>query len=57
MLNNCANYFDEEVEAATQQVMALMEPMIIVVLAGIVCLILAAIYGPMITMYNTLGQM
>lgn len=57
MLNNCANYFDEEVEAATQQVMALMEPMIIVVLAGIVCLILAAIYGPMITMYNTLGKM
>lgn len=57
MLNNCANYFDEEVEAATQQVMALMEPMIIIVLAGIVCLILAAIYGPMITMYNAMGKM
>ena len=37
MLNNCATYFDEEVESATQQVMALMEPMIIIVLAGIVC--------------------
>lgn len=57
MLNNCATYFDEEVESATQQVMALMEPMIIIVLAGIVCLILAAIYGPMITMYNAMGNM
>ena len=57
MLNNCATYFDEEVESATQQVMSLMEPMIIIVLAGIVCLILAAIYGPMITMYNTMGNM
>lgn len=55
MLNNCANYYDEEVEQATAQVMSLMEPMIILVLAGIVCLILGAIYGPMITMYNTLG--
>ena len=34
-----------------------MEPMIIIVLAGIVCLILAAIYGPMITMYNAMGKM
>lgn len=57
MLNNCATYFDEEVESATQQVMSLMEPMIIIVLAGIVCLILAAIYGPMITMYNAMGNM
>ena len=57
MLNNCAVYYDEEVEMATQQVMAMMEPMIIIVLAGIVILILAAIYGPIITMYNTLGDM
>lgn len=57
MLNNCAKYYDEEVELATQQVMALLEPMIIIVLAGIVCLILGAIYGPMVTMYNTMGSM
>lgn len=55
MLNNCAKYYDEEVEIATQQVMALLEPMIIIVMAGIVCLILGAIYGPILTMYNTLG--
>ncbi|MCM1307662.1 MAG: type II secretion system F family protein [Butyrivibrio sp.] len=56
MLNNTAKYYDEEVELATQQVMALIEPMIIIVMAGIVILILGAIYGPIITMYNTLGN-
>lgn len=55
MLNNTAKYYDEEVELATQQVMALIEPMIIIVMAGIVILILAAIYGPIIKMYQTLG--
>ncbi len=57
MLNNTAKYYDEEVELATQQVMALIEPMIIIVMAGIVCLILGAIYGPIITMYNSLGNL
>ncbi len=57
MLENCAVYYDEEVEIATQQVMALMEPMIIIVLALIVIVILAAIYGPMIQLYNTMGAM
>lgn len=56
MLNNCAKYYDEEVELATQQVMALLEPMIIIFMAGVVCLILAAIYGPMIQMYNSIGN-
>lgn len=55
MLNNIANYYDEEVENTTQQATALMEPAIILVLAGIVCVIIAAVYGPMIQMYNVLG--
>jgi type IV pilus assembly protein PilC len=54
---NCARYYDEETELATQQIMSLMEPMIIIVMAGIVCLILGAIYGPMATMYDALGAM
>lgn len=57
MLNNCAKYYDEEVELATQQVMALMEPMIIIVMAAIVCVILAAIYGPVIQMNSELSKM
>ena len=57
MLMNCARYYDEETELATQQVMSLMEPMIIIVMAGIVCVILGAIYGPMASMYDALGAM
>jgi type IV pilus assembly protein PilC len=57
MLNNCATYFDEEVESATQQVMALMEPMIIIVLAGVVGVILAACMSPMLTMYQALDNL
>ena len=49
MLNNSAEYYNEEVE------MALMEPVIIVCMAGVVCLLIAAIYGPMMSMYQQLG--
>ena len=55
MLNNSAEYYNEEVEMATQQMTALMEPIIIVCMAGVVCLLIAAIYGPMMTMYEQLG--
>lgn len=55
MLNNAAGYYDEEVEMATQQMTALMEPVIIVCMAGVVCLLIAAIYGPMMAMYDQLG--
>lgn len=54
MLGNIANYYDEEVEVTTQQATALMEPLIIVVMAVLVCGIIMAIYGPMIELYNTL---
>lgn len=55
MLNNIAVYYDEEVEQATQALTSLMEPMIIIVMAGIVCLLIAAIYTPMLAMYDQLG--
>lgn len=55
MLLNVANYYDEEVEITTQQATALMEPLIILVMALVVGGIIMSIYGPMITLYNTLG--
>ena len=55
MLTNSADYYDEEVELTTQQATALMEPLILIVMAGIVCLLIAAIYGPMMAMYEQLG--
>lgn len=57
MLDKLADYYDEEVEMTTQTVMAAMEPMIIVVMAIIVVILIAAIYAPMLSMYNQLGNM
>lgn len=55
MLTNAGTYYDEEVEAVTGQLTTLMEPVILIVMAGVVCLLIAAIYGPMMTLYNQLG--
>ena len=55
MLTNIANYYDEEVEMATQQVTALMEPIIIVVMAVMVAVLVLCIYGPMAQLYDELG--
>lgn len=55
MLDKLADYYEEEVEVAVSGLMSAMEPMIIIVLAGIVGVILAACMMPMMTMYDSLG--
>ena len=55
MLNKLADYYDEEVQMAVQSLMAAMEPMIIIVLAGIVVVLLGAIMMPMMTMYDAIS--
>lgn len=57
MLDNVADYYDEEVEATTGTVMAALEPMIIVVMAVVVIMLVAAIMAPMLKMYDTVGTM
>ena len=57
MLIKLADYYDEEVEIATQGLMAAMEPMIILVLAGIVGLLIGAVMAPMLTMYQALDSL
>ena len=54
MLDKLADYYDEEVEMAVQSLMAAMEPMIIVLLAGIVGGLIAACMAPMLSMYQAL---
>ena len=55
MLDNVARYFEEEVEVATQEVTALMEPLIIVVMAVVVGALIMAIYSPMMKLYSDIG--
>lgn len=56
MLTKLAEYYEEEVEITTQQVMTAVEPLIIVVLAGIVGVIIGAVMLPMMTLYQSLGN-
>ncbi|MGN0161741.1 MAG: type II secretion system F family protein [Lachnospiraceae bacterium] len=55
MLESCANYYDEEVENATQQLTAVLEPAITVVMACVVLVVVLAIYTPMTSMYEGIG--
>lgn len=57
MLENVAEYYEEEVAEATEQMMAVMEPLIIVVLAAIVGVIILAILQPMLTLYDSIGNL
>lgn len=52
MLDNVAEYYDEEVEITTKQATSMMEPLIIVVMAVVVVAIIAAIYAPIFGMYG-----
>lgn len=57
MLNKLADYYEEEVEIAVQSLMAAMEPMIIIVLAGIVAVLIGAVMAPMVNMYEAMDHL
>lgn len=53
MLVKAAEYYEEEVETATASLVAVMEPLMIIVLALIVSVILGAIFQPMLSIYSS----
>lgn len=55
MLENVATYYEEDVQLATEQLMTIMEPAIILVMAVIVGYICIAIFQPMFTLYDNLA--
>lgn len=57
MLNKLADYYDEEVDMAVQTLTAAMEPLIIIVLAGIVAVLIGAVMAPMLTMYQAMDNL
>lgn len=57
MLDTLAGYFEEEVEAATEAMMALLEPLTIILLAVLVGGIIGSVMAPMATMYEELGNL
>ena len=50
-----ATYYDSEAEAASQKMLALSEPLLIVVIGLVVGLVLVSIFVPMYSMYSNIG--
>lgn len=57
MLDKLADYYEEEVRAETERLMAVLEPLIIVIMAAIVGTMIISIVLPMMNMYNTVSAM
>ena len=55
MLSKIADYYDEEVEMATEALVAALEPLIIIVMAGTVVPIILAVLMPMFSLYSAIG--
>ena len=54
MLENVAGYYEDDVQAATESMMALMEPAIIIVMAFVVGFLVIAMLSPMFSLYENL---
>ena len=57
MLDTLADYYEEEVEVATQSLMAALEPLMIIILAGVCGVIIGAVMAPMAAMYSGLDNL
>ncbi len=57
MLDKVAEYYEEETEVKTKNLTELMQPVMIVVLGGIIGLLVLAMYSPMINMYGDMNNL
>lgn len=55
MLENSANYFEEEVETATVALTSALQPIIMIVMGVFVGMLVYSIYSPMFSMYSNIG--
>ena len=55
MMDKIADYYDEEVQMATEGLLAAIEPLIIILMALIVVPIILAVMMPMFSLYNAVG--
>lgn len=54
VLNNTADFYDGEVETATEQLTTMIEPIIIVILGVVIGFIIISVMLPMLEMYNSI---
>ena len=55
ILNSTADYFDNEADSALQRLIAMMEPVMLIVLGIIIGFIVISIIQPIFTMYESIG--
>ena len=55
MMDKCADFYDEEVANLSERLTTLLEPIIIITLAGVVGFVVMSILDPMFSMYNNLS--
>lgn len=56
MLIRTADYYDLEVQTATETMMSMIQPAVIVLLTGVVGVLIAAVFAPMLALYSQLGD-
>ena len=52
VLASTSDYYDEQVEASIAKAVAAIEPMAIIMLGGVVCLVILSVLVPMMSMMN-----
>jgi type IV pilus assembly protein PilC len=55
MLHKISDFYDQEVEATTEALTALIEPIMIAVLGGLVGSMIVCLYLPIFDIYNHIG--
>ena len=55
MVDKLADFYEDEVTAVVKVLTSVLEPLMIVIVAGVVALMLVAMYLPMFNMMNTVG--
>jgi type IV pilus assembly protein PilC len=55
MVDKLADFYEEEVSTAVKSLTSILEPMMIVIVAGVVAVILVAMYLPMFNMMSTVS--
>lgn len=55
MLSKAAEYFEEEADNAITRLTTLLQPILLVIVAGIILVIMLSVLMPMLTMYSSIG--
>ena len=54
MLDKIAEFYEEQVEASVKALTSILEPVMIIVIGGIVGFIVISMYMPLFTVYNSI---